>query len=172
MPIVDPAGFPGFSKNPLRLLNRSPSRGQRNAKKKAGLPAAGLVAGSPFAALKPESPLSTKGKERGLRKNRFGLVWKKDWKGCPRKLYITSEAACSITGAPIWNHMASQTWASGWRGPGPGCSRCPSPRLLQEKRNMGRSNREASYSRFTIYRFPPFGKKGDGRPVRENQSSF
>ena len=37
---------------------------------------------------------------------------------------------------------------------------------------MGRSNPEASYSHFTIYRFPPFGKKEDGRPVRENQSSF
>lgn len=37
---------------------------------------------------------------------------------------------------------------------------------------MGRSNREASYSHFTIYRFPPFGKKEDRRPVRENQSSF
>ena len=61
MAIVDPAGFPGFSKNPLRLLNRSPSRGQRNAIKKAGLPAAGLVAGSPFAVLGPESSLSTRG---------------------------------------------------------------------------------------------------------------
>ena len=37
---------------------------------------------------------------------------------------------------------------------------------------MGRSNREASYSRFMIYRFPPFGKKKDRRPARENQSSF
>ena len=37
---------------------------------------------------------------------------------------------------------------------------------------MGRSNREASYSHFTIYRLPPFGKKKDRRPARVNQSSF
>lgn len=37
---------------------------------------------------------------------------------------------------------------------------------------MGRSNPEASYSHFTIFRFPPFGKKEDRRPARVNQSSF
>jgi hypothetical protein len=66
MAIVDPAGFPGFSKNPLRLLNRSPSRGQRNAIKKAGLPAAGLVAGSPFAVLRPDPPFQPGGRKEGL----------------------------------------------------------------------------------------------------------
>ena len=39
-------------------------------------------------------------------------------------------------------------------------------------RDKGALKLGVSYSRFTIYRFPPFGKKGDGRPVRENQSSF
>ena len=56
------------------------------------------------------------------------------------------------------------TWA--------GSRMLPFSKTSTGERNMGRSNREASYSRFTIYRFPPFGKKKDRRPARVNQSSF